>query len=715
MEKRLAEPRLDVTGRATRLRNLDLDRFFNPRSVAVIGASDSPGSPSAMNYRMLRAWLDPRGVAVHPVNPNRETVDGQRCYQSVADVPDDLDVVIILVGADHAEHAVADAIAKKAAFAVLFGAGFAESGAEGLARQQRVASSVSDSELHLLGPNTTLNAFQPFDDLPGRAIALITQSGHQGRPIYQAQEIGVRVSHWAPTGNEADLESADFIRYFADHAEVGVVAAYIEGFKDGRALLLAADHAAQQGVPLVLIKVGRTEIGRSWAQSHSGHLAGSDAVMSSVFRQFGVTRVDTLDQLLDTSMLLARAAAPRGDGVAVYSISGGTGAHVADLATASGLRLAQLSDATQEQLHEWIAPFLRVSNPVDSGGHPTGDWRGPLILDAILQDPDVAVLVVPIVGAFSPISEKFAADLVAAAAKTDKPVCVVWGSPVADEEAYREILLPSALPVFRSVGNCLAAVKGYLDHHTFTADYRSPFAKPVTRRLPAAKRARELLSVGGTLSEHTSKQVLAEYGVPVTRDVLCRSAAEAVHAGAAIGYPVVLKVSSPAAAHKSDLGLLRVGVSGPSQVRATYGELQRAAESALPEGTVEGVLVCPMVTGGVETILGVTTDDLFGPTLMFGIGGVAVEVYRDVTFRVPPFGKHEARRMVEEVRGLPLLQGARGRPTSDIGALISTIMKVQRLAVDLADDLEELDINPLLVLPKGVVALDALAVARQPA
>ena len=711
----MSELPVDVTGRPTELREVDLDRFFFPKTVAVIGASDSEGSASAMNYRMLRTWLDPRGVEVFPVNPNRDTVGGEPAYRSLADVPGDVDVAIILVGAAAAEAALDDIIAKKASFAVLFGAGFAESGSEGAQRQERIAAKVAASDVRLLGPNTTLNAFQPFEDLPGKAIALITQSGHQGRPIYQAQEIGIRVSHWAPTGNEADLESADFIRYFVESDDVGVVAAYIEGFKDGRTLLLAADQAAQRGVPLVVVKVGRTEVGRSWAQSHSGHLAGSDAVMSAVFRQFGVIRVDALDELLDTSVLLARAAPPVADGVAIYSISGGTGAHVSDLATAAGLHLPALQQQTQDRLHEWIAPFLRVSNPVDSGGHPTGDWRGPLILEAILNDPGVGVLIVPIAGAFSPISEAFARDIVAASEETDKPICVVWGSPVGTEEAYRDILLPSRVPVFRSVGNCLSAVKAYFDHHAFTADYRSAFAKPVTRRASGAQAAATLLSPGGALSEHSSKQILAAYGIPTTRDTLCSSAAEAVRAAESLGYPVVMKVSSPAATHKSDLGLVRVGVRSAREVRATYAELSDIAASALPAGAIEGVLVSEMVPGGVETILGVTRDDLFGPTILFGIGGVAVEVYRDVTFRVPPFSKEEAHRMVREVTGLPLLQGARGAPRADINAIVTTIMKLQRLAVDLSDDLVELDINPLVALPKGVVALDALAVGRGPA
>jgi acetate---CoA ligase (ADP-forming) len=703
---------VDVSGRPTALPAVDLARFFDPDVVAVVGASDTPGSASAMNYRMLHDWLTPRGVDLRPVNPNRDEVLGRPAHPSLLDVPGEVDVVVILVGADAAERAVADAIAKKAPFAVLFGAGFAESGPEGAERQARVEAMVAGSDLRLLGPNTTLNAFQPFrGDLPGRAIALLTQSGHQGRPIYQAQEIGVRVSHWAPTGNEADLEAADFIRWYADRDEVGAIAAYIEGFKDGRSLMLAADHAAQRGVPVVAIKVGRTEVGRSWAQSHSGHLAGADDVMSAAFRQLGMIRVDTLDELLDTAMLLARAAPPRGDGVAIYSISGGTGAHAADLAAAAGLRLPTLSEGTQARLHTWIAPFLRVSNPIDSGGHPTGDDRGPKILEAILADPDVDVLIVPIAGSFSPISEKFAADLVAAGRTTDKPICVVWGSPVGTEEAYRDILLPSGLPVFRSLGSCLRAVRAYLDHHRFRTGYTSPFAQPVTAPAPGAARARALLAGGGTLAEHRAKDLLDAYGIPVTTDLLCASVDEAVAAAETLGYPVVMKAASGAIAHKSDLGLVRLGVASPAQVRSVFAEMTAVAEAAAGARALDGILVCEQATGGVETILGVVSDELFGPTVVFGIGGVAVEVYRDVTFRVPPFGPAEARRMVGELRGLPLLQGTRGQPAADLDAVVDAIMAVQRLAMDLAGELAELDINPLLARPDGVVALDALAVA----
>ena len=594
-------------------------------------------------------------------------------------------------------------IEKKARFAVIFAAGFAEIGGEGTELQARIEQMVAGSELHLLGPNTNLNAFELFrDDLAGRSIALITQSGHQGRPVFQGQEIGIKLSHWAPTGNEADLEFADFAAYFSDQPGVGAIACYIEGFKDGRTLMLAADHAARRGIPVVAVKVGRTDEGQSMAQAHTGHLTGSDAVMSAVLRQYGVTRVDELDELLDVAATFARTQPPKGDGVCIYSISGGTGAHMADVAASAGLRLPNLTEGTQRQLHEWIAPFLRVSNPVDSGGAPSGDERGRKILDAIVADPNVDLLLCPITGALASMSNRIAKDLVNVSETTDKPVLVVWGSPVGDEVAYREILLKSQVPVFRTFGNAVKAARAYFDWHAFRARYRSPFDKPVLRPSPAAAKARASLAP----DELSSMRVLADYGIAVPRHELVTSAREAVAAARGIGYPVVLKACGAKILHKSDKGLVRVGVASDKDVRAAYDDLDARAPKA------DGILVCEQVTGGVETVVGVAQDPLFGPAVMFGLGGVFVEVLKDVTFRVPPFGKDEARRMIDEVKGAPLLKGARGRPKADVGALVDAIMKVQRLAVDLHDDVAELDINPLLVRPRGAVALDALVVPK---
>ncbi|MFD9519135.1 acetate--CoA ligase family protein [Streptomyces sp. NPDC059979] len=703
---------MDVSGRPLHADVPDLDRFFRPESVAVVGASDAEGRPNTGITRQLIAWAERVGARIHPVHPSRPTVFGLPCHASVADLPEQVDLAVLLV-ADPLP-VIEELAETKVKFAVAFASGFAETGDAGAAAQARLGAAVQRSGLRLLGPNTNLNAFEEFrDDLDGPAIALITQSGHQGRPVYTLQELGIRLSHWAPTGNEADLETSDFISYFAEQPEVGAIACYVEGLKDGRSFLLAADRAARNGVPVVAVKVGRTETGARMAASHTGKLTGADTVVDAAMRQFGVIRVDGLDELQDTAALLARARKPQADGVVVYSISGGTGAHFSDLATEAGLTLPTLAQAKQDELHQWIPEYLNVANPVDNGGHPVGDWRGRKIIDAILADPSVGVLICPITGPFPPMSDKLAQDLVDAAEATDKLICVIWGSPVGTEDAYRRVLLGSSrVATFRTFGNCITAVRAYLGHHRFTAGYRSPFADAPRTPSPSYRKAQALMRPGQQLSEHAAKQLLRAYGIRVPREQLVTSAAAAVRAAGLVGYPVVMKASGPQLGHKTELGLVKIGLTSASQIRDAYRELTDIAR--YENVPLDGILVCQMVERGVEMVVGVTQDDLFGPTVTVGLGGVLVEVLHDAAVRVPPFGEDQARAMLTELRGHALLEGVRGAPPADVDALVEVILRVQRMALELGDELSELDINPLMVLPRGqgAVALDALAICR---
>jgi acyl-CoA synthetase (NDP forming) len=721
--KSAARPPIDVTGRPLELRDVDLDAFLHPKTIALIGASEASRKPNTAMTKKFEAWAKANGATFYPVHPNYETVLGHQVYKSIFDIPGDIDLAIILTG--KAVDTFEEVLARKAKFAVIFAAGFSETGKEGEKLEARLDKLVEGGDVRLLGPNTNLNAFESFrDDLEGPAIALVTQSGHQGRPVFQGQELGIRLTHWAPTGNEVDLEFADFARYFADQEEVGVVACYIEGFKDGRTLMLAADHAAQLQKPIVMVKVGRTETGSSMAQSHTGHLTGSDAITDAVFRQLGVTRVDGLDELLEVSASFARTqpsavpawAKKKGEpGVCVYAISGGTGAHMADMLAAADLNLPPLAKETQKVLHDGLIPaYLRVSNPVDCGGPPVADARGRQILDAIVADPKTDIIVVPITGAVVLFSEPFTRDLIDVAKTTDKPIFVVWGSPPGTDDTYYKRMLDGGLPVFRTFGNCVKAVRSYIDYWKFANRYDSAFDDAPVKPLPAAKRARAIIEQaepGEALSEHLSKQLLATYGIKSSRDVLVETPAAAVKAAASLGYPVVMKVSSPDLLHKSDLGLVRVGVASAKDVRTAFTELMAKAKRAGGKNArIEGVLVCEMVSGGVETVVGVSQDALFGPVVMAGLGGIFVEVLEDVTFRVPPFHRDEAERMLRELAGFKMLEGVRGAKPADIDALVDVIMKVSRLALDLSDEIAELDINPLVVRPRGAVALDALVV-----
>jgi acyl-CoA synthetase (NDP forming) len=714
---------LDVSGRPLGLRDVDLDAFLHPRTIAVIGASQRRARPNTAMTNKFAAWAKTNRAKFFPVSPNYDEIHGHKVYGSLADVPGDIDLAIILTG--QAVDAYEEVLARKVKFAVIFAAGFSETGKDGARLERRLEQLVASGDTRLLGPNTNLNAFEAFrEDLDGPSIALVTQSGHQGRPVFQGQEIGIRLTHWAPTGNEVDLEFADFAAYFADQPEVGVIACYIEGFKDGRTLMLAADHAASLKKPIVMVKVGRTDEGASMAQSHTGHLTGSDAITSAVFRQFGVTRVDGLDELLEVSAALARtrpskvpawATRGRDPGVCVYAISGGTGAHIADLIAAAGLSIPDLSPSTRKQLHDGLIPsYLRVSNPVDCGGPPVADARGRQILDAIIADPNVDIVIVPITGAVAMFSDPFTRDLVEVATTTEKPILVVWGAPPGTDDTYYLRLLDGGLPTFRTFGNCVKAARAYVDYWRFAATYHSPFEDAPVKPLAAAKKARAIIEQaepGTALSEWQSKQVLAAYGIRSSKDTLCASAAEAVDAAAATGYPVVMKVSSPDLLHKSDLGIVRIGVANAKEVRSAYADLVKTAKAAGgAKVRLDGVLVCEMVSGGVETVVGVSHDALFGPVVMAGLGGIFVEVLGDVTFRVPPFGADQAAAMLAELAGSKMLDGVRGAKPADRAALIDVIMKVQRLAMDLSDEIGELDVNPLVVRPKGAVALDALVI-----
>jgi len=709
----------DPSGRPTAMRQVDLDRFFSPSSLVVIGASDTPGRPNTLITSRLQAWATRRGAIFVPVNPNRDAVNAVACAATVADAVSlaggQIDLAVILTG--DVEGSLAAAIEAEAKFAVAFGAGFAEVGGDGRAAQDRVSAMVAAGRTHLLGPNTNLNAFEEFDDTnSGPTIALISQSGHQGRPVFQAQEIGIAVSHWAPTGNEVDLEFADFARYFADQPRVGAIAAYIEGFADGRTVQLAADHATTVGTPICMVKVGRSDAGASMASSHTGKLTGNDAVTDAVFRQYGVQRFDGLDEMLDAAQLFCRAPAPPtvDPGVAVYAISGGTGAHMSDLLSVAGLRLPALSAATQTTLHQWIPEYLRVSNPIDNGGHPVGDERGRKILDVLIADPDIDVLVAPITGAFPPMSDRLAQDLVDVAETTDKPICVVWGSPVGTETAYRDVLLGSSkVVVFRTFGNCVTAIRAWRDFHAFRSTYRSPFAKVPARARPAATAARLLLDAPA-LSEWSSRELLSSYGIDFAEAELVQSRTEAVRVAERLGFPVVMKACGAALAHKTELGLVKVGLRTPGEVRAVFAQLVESSPHP-----IEGVIVAEMCAGGVECVVGLSTDPIFGPVIVAGLGGVLVEVLGDVSFRVPPFDQVEAFRMIDELRGSALLRGVRGSGAADVAALADVIVKLQRLALDLGDDIAEIDLNPVLVRPKrrergvvGAVALDALVIPR---
>jgi acyl-CoA synthetase (NDP forming) len=456
------------------------------------------------------------------------------------------------------------------------------------------------------------------------------------------------------------------------------------------------------------------------AQAHTGHLTGSDAVHDAVFAQCGIIRVDDLDEIIEISGMFCHAGLLSGKrdagGVAIYALSGGTASHMVDLCSVAGLSVPRLQQSTIDGLREHIPWFLRCDNPVDSGGTITATPAGRAVLELLVDDANTEVLIVPITGVFPGMSDALANDLVELHAGGRKTIITIWSSPKRDDPAYRA-LVDAGVPLFHSFGAAVRGAKALVDYSRYIRNRRNPFEGLATKRSTkrAVVEARELLTAGESLDEVQSKRIIAAYGIATVPERIATSAKEAVAAAKSLGLPVVMKALSAAIAHKSDLGLVSTNVRSPAEVRSTYRRLLDQAARVAPDAHVEAVVVQPLVTGAVaEAILGLSHEEPFGPTVMYGLGGVFAEVFNDVAFGVPPFSKSHARSMVESTRGFRLLTGARGRPKGDVAAVVDAIMALQHLALDAGDAIGELDVNPLFVLPKGqgVVAVDALVVPR---
>jgi acyl-CoA synthetase (NDP forming) len=692
----------------TQLRS-DLDQFFHPDGVALVGAIPMPHlPPDALVQSQRERW----GERVYFVNARGGSIGDVPVYTSVTEIPDRIGLAVISVGPRHVAGALDQCGRKGVPYALIFTAGFSEVGAEGAALETEIAEVGRRHRIRLFGPNTNTNAFERMPDVEGRLggkIGLVTQSGHQGRPIVQGTLFGIGFSRWVPTGNEVDLEVADFIEYFAYDDDTAVIAGYLEGFRSGVSLRRALQAANDQRKPVVVIKVGSTAAGQRSAVSHTGHLTGSDAVVDGLFKQHGVVRVRDLDELLETAALFAKLPAGTGENVCLYSISGGSGTLMAEVAEAAGIVTPPLSERTQEQLHELLPAYLTVANPVDNGGAfmvyaPPEQRRR--VLELIAADPAVDVIVIGITGALGVMTDNFGRDIRDFIAASPKPVIATWNSFKVDEAGFGE-LIASGVPLFRSFRNCFGALRAYFDYQRAAARFRH--RAPADASLPATA-ADALAGTAGVVDAETTARVLQAFGIPIARQLIARTEAEAGAAAAELGPPVVMKAATTRIAHKSDAGLVRLGVDSPEQARSVHAELLAAAHRADPGAPVDAVLVQQQVQGGTEMIVGVTHDPVLGPAVMVGTGGVFAEVLQDVAVRPLPFDREDAVEMVRGLRGAALLAGARGRARADVDALIEVIMAVGRLAAACGPRMRELDLNPVIVGEHGAVAVDALLV-----
>jgi acyl-CoA synthetase (NDP forming) len=692
----------------------ELDRLLRPRSVAIIGASDDPvrigGRPLA--YMLSQGFAG----ALMPVNPNRPAVQGVPAFASVRDLPQAPDAAIVAIPGEAAIQAVADLGARGCGAAIVFTAGFAETGEAGAALQARLLEAARPHGMRLLGPNclgmfnATLGYYPIFSAsfengwprraLPGMGgVGIASQSGAYGSHLFAAaRDRGIATPVLVTTGNEADIGLADIIGWMAGSDEVQVIAAYAEGIQNGPRFVAALRAARDAGKPVVMMKVGRSALGMAAAQSHTASIAGDDRVMDAVLAEFGVHRARTTEELLDVCYVAQRGIFPARNTLGVVTVSGGAGVLMSDAAESVGLPMPPMPEAAQARLKQ-IVPFSSPLNPLDCTAQATNDMSViGTFAESMMVDGGYASVIAFFTqwGASPSIAPRLRTELKAVLDAHPDRIFVL--SILAPPDRVREWEADGFLCMedpSRAV-IALAAMGRFGEAFARGAD-AAPDLAPIA--LPDA-----------APNEAEAKRILAGAGIPMVPETACRNAEDAVAAAEAIGFPVVAKILSPDILHKSEMGGVLLGLGDAGAVRQGYATLMQRAQAHAPGARIDGVLVAKQVTGGTEIALGVVRDPVFGPMAMVGLGGVFIEIFADVAFRRCPVDATQAEAMIRSLRGFPLLDGARGRPKADVAALAQALVALSRFAAAAGPRLASAEINPLLVLPAGQGAFAADAV-----
>jgi len=691
----------------------DLSLLFSPRSVILVGASGRAGSIGRIALDNIAVHGRFEGE-LHLVNPARAEIDGRLCYRSVADIPgQDFDVALVVVPAGQVLTALRECAAKGVRFAIVVTSGFAEIGAWGVEQEREMRTVAREAGLRIYGPNcpglTNLNARIGLNispsfrtDTHAGPIGLVTQGGGLGRAVIQCGDRGYGVGLWGSTGNEVDLDFCDLSHHMLLDARVQVIAGIVEGFKSGPRFVAVAKAAMAAGKPIVLLKVGRSAAGIAAAQSHTASMAGEDAVNDAVFRQYGVVRVDDINELHQTAAAMVqslRRRVPRS--VCVATFSGGAGTLAADLLSAEGVGLAILGVDTATELTALAPDFIAIGNPVDlttqifAQATLFGD-----ALDAIAADAAIDAIVLPIPADYGDITLRLAQDICAKAeAHPEKLFVPVWMSDRCG--AGYDLLQQKGILVYRSTRGAARVLRqiAALDD-----------ARTVASAMPAdafAQGPRPALP--RQFDETTAKSWLAACGVAVPRELLAADAAAAGRMGAALGGYVAVKIVSPDIAHKSDVGGVTLGVSGQQQIAAAAEEILARVGQKCPHARIDGLLVSEMIVGGIEMVIGIHRDAVFGPMLSVGFGGVFVEIMRDVAHLHLPVTEAQVAAAVASLRASAVLDGARGRSRVDRQALAASITRIAAAAYAEQEQLAEVEVNPLIVgAGAQPIAVDAL-------
>lgn len=688
----------------------DLARFINPRNVAVVGASARESSQGRRLYDNLVLHSAVPGE-VYAVNPAYQEIGGRPCWPSISALPEaEIDVALIMINASLVLDALRQCAARGIPFAVVMTSGFSEAGEEGQRLEREIAELCQATGLHVYGPNcpgfvnvrdrlgmTFSPAFK--DDLNTGTIGLATQGGGLGRNLLQGLSFGQGVGLWFSAGNEVDLEIPDFIAHMANDPKIDVIALLMEGVKNGRRLTAALELARARNKPVVVLKVGRSEAGVRAAQSHTASVAGTAAVNSAVFRQFGAIEVDDLDQLLAASRLLTRITPKSGNGLCIYTFSGGTAALAADIAGAVDLPMAAFAAETKAALRKLLPDFASMDNPVDT----TADiLRNPeasaACLRAICADPAVGTVLFPIPMDYGSITDGMAQAIATVAAETDTLIVPVWMSRRLG--GGFQLLETAGLLPFLSLSDAIAALSKAI-----------PWKRPAQQPISASHQADDAAGGARMLSEAAAKSLLREAGLPIPEGMVVASAEQAAQAAERLGFPVVMKVVSAQIAHKTEAGGVKLGIASAGAAREAYAAIHESVARHCSGAVIDGILVEHMLPpDGREVLIGVHSDAAFGLVLTFGLGGIFVETIRDVAHRMVPLSRDDARALLREIRYAEVLDGVRGQAPADLAALEDLILRVSDFAWSHRDALQEMELNPVWVGAEGqgAMPLDAL-------
>jgi len=687
---------------------VDLGTLFGPERVAVVGATDRQGS---VGRAVMRNMLDGFDGAVVPVNPSREELFDRRCYDSVGDV-EGVDLAVVAVPPEAVAEVLRGAGEAGVRDAVVITAGFGEAGGEGAARERELAEVADEYGMNVVGPNSVgvistpvgMNAtFAPLGAEPGN-VPFMSQSGAFVTAVLDwaaARDLGFR--DIVSLGNEAVLDETDFVEHWGGDPDTDVVLGYPEGIGDGRAFIDAAGEVTD-GTPVVVVKSGRTEAGAHAAASHTGAIAGSEAAYEAGLDQAGVLRVEGVQELFDYAAILAGQPVPGSGGVAIVTNAGGPGVTATDAVGDAGLALAPFADGTVDALSAALPANANVYNPIDVIGDAPVE-RFIEALDIALADPNVGSAVVIACPTATLSFDELADAVVDLGEEYGKPLAVSLMGGSSTREASRA-LGRAGVPTYFDPARAVRSLDALIEYREVReTEYESPRTFDVDRG-----RARETLvdarRRGTPRLGVEAMGLLDAYGVPTPEGEVVSSPDEAERVAERIGGDVVMKIVSPDILHKSDIGGVTVGVP-QGEVSDAFEDLVTRARRYQPDADLLGVQVqeLPDTSRGVETIVGTNRDPQFGPLVLFGLGGVFVEMLEDTTVRVAPVSEPEAREMVEGIRTTPLLRGARGRDPVDEDAVVETVERLSQLVTDVPAILE-LDVNPLVATPEGATAVD---------